>query len=470
MPQCSQPKKSKTSMLRVPTLQIARPVLFRGPVVLSRSRNSSIVLSSRNTRPLWFDGRFLAAVDLQREQNYFLQRQASLGRAAGYGVLHGLSVDQQLPNNQPASAETIVIRAGDGITPSGELVMIPEDLTIQLSDLADEENLDVQFGLSETPQQPQRTRTGIYVIALRPVQFTANPITTYPANLQSPRIAQDGDVIEATAVSLVPYPNPVNNFDASLQQAALARQIFVLGNNPKLPDSLLPLAMISIDRNVIQWIDMYLVRRDSSPEISGVQPGLADAATQQAYIRQYSARLNAVVSGLPAGTAFPASDHFQALPPAGSVPFAALNVKSFSQVFFPQQARVTLSVVPSDEIPALLQESMSLPPIDLTLPANAYANVSLLVLVPIPRANFAAVRSTVQDVQLNPPLPQIIPGRRFPPLIRLLPGAVRSAVTPAPANGWPTVIGGLTYGFYVRQRDEPVFVDFTTASTTSSGA
>ena len=465
MPICSQSK----SMLRVPIVRIRRPVLFPGPAVLSRWGNSSIVLSSRNTRPLWFDGRFLAAGDLQREQNYFLQRQASLGRAAGYGVLHGLTVDQQAPNNQPASNETITIRAGDGITPSGELVMIPEDLTIQLSDLADAENLDEQFGLSETPQQPQRTRTGIYVIALRPVQFTANPITTYPANLQSPRVAQDGDVVEATAVSLVPYPNPVNNFDAAIQQAALERQIFVSGNPPQLPNSLLPLAMISLDRNVIQWVDMYLVRRDSSPEVSGVQPGLADAATQQAYILQYNARLNAVVGSLPGGTAFAATDHFQALPPAGSVPLAALNVASFSQVFFPQQARVTLSVAPSDEIPALFQQSMSLPPIDLTLPASSYANLSLLVLVPIPRANFAAVRSAVQDVQLNPPVPRIIAGLRLPPLVRLLPGVVMPAAASTSGNGWPGVTGGLTYGFYVRQRDEPVFVDFTNATTTSGG-
>src|ERR1043166_8553599 len=76
----------------------------------------STVLDRRRSRTLWFDGRFLAARDLQREQNYFLQRQADLGTAAGFGVIHGLWI------TQAGDAETIVIHAGQGVTPAGELV------------------------------------------------------------------------------------------------------------------------------------------------------------------------------------------------------------------------------------------------------------------------------------------------------------------------------------------------------------
>lgn len=140
----------------------------------------STVLGSSTTRPLWFNGRFLAASDLRREQNCFLHRQAHYGRAAGSGVLNGLTVEQAAPGSQFDSAETIVIRAGVGLTPSGRLVMISSDLNIELSDLADQQDLDEQFGLAETPQQPPRTRTGVYIVALRPVQFTANPIASYP--------------------------------------------------------------------------------------------------------------------------------------------------------------------------------------------------------------------------------------------------------------------------------------------------
>src|SRR4051794_3529263 len=89
----------------------------------------TVVLDSRLTRPLWFDGRFLAARDLAREQNYFLQRQADLGRAAGFGVVYGLRIDTA-PVGQAPDGETLIVRAGHGITPAGELVMVPQDLTI----------------------------------------------------------------------------------------------------------------------------------------------------------------------------------------------------------------------------------------------------------------------------------------------------------------------------------------------------
>ncbi len=424
------------------------------------------VFADTNTRPLWFDGRFLGASDLAREQDYFLKRQAVLGRAGGFGVLHGLLVDQGASITQPAGPETIVIHAGDGITPAGELVMIPTDLTIQLSDLPEEENLDVQFGLSTSPQQPARTRTGLYVLALRPVQFTANPITSYPADLQSPRTSSDGNIIEATAVSLVPYTNPVNNFDASLQQAALARQIFVEGDTGTLSDSLLPLAMISLDRDVIQWIDPYLVRRDSGPQYSGVRPGLADPATQQAFLLQYDAQLQSVVAGYKTThpkADFAASDYFQALPPAGRFPLDALNTGNFTQAFFPQQMNLELSIVPADELPAILEDSMSMPPIDLTLAASSYANMSVYALVPVPRNDFATLLSSLPPTPLKPALQQIVINRR--PLLPLQ--IFRSPLTLAPtASGssaaWATLIGTQVYGFYLLRRSEPVFVDFTT--------
>ena len=68
--------------------------------VTAAQNNGSLVIDSQRTRPLWFDGRFLAATDLEREQDYFLQRQADLGQAAGFGVIHGLMVGTP-PANSP---------------------------------------------------------------------------------------------------------------------------------------------------------------------------------------------------------------------------------------------------------------------------------------------------------------------------------------------------------------------------------
>ena len=106
--------------------------------VIAAQNNGSLVIDSQRTRPYWFDGRFLAARDLQREQDYFLQRQADLGQAAGFGVIHGLRVDTP-PANKPApDADVVIIRAGQGLTPAGELVLLPSDITIHLADLPDE--------------------------------------------------------------------------------------------------------------------------------------------------------------------------------------------------------------------------------------------------------------------------------------------------------------------------------------------
>jgi hypothetical protein len=455
MPKCKQFVPSTTLS------PITTRIRFPGVAPLP-APSSSLFLASRNKRPLWFDGRFLAAGDLRQEQFYFLRRQAYFGQAGGSGVVHGLTVDQG-SSGQIATKDTIVVRAGVGIAPSGELVMISQDLTIQLTDLPDEENLDEQFGLSETPQQPARTRTGIYIIALQPVQFTANPIVSYPASLGSAPVAQDGDVVEASAVSLIPYPNPVNNFDGSLQQSVLARQIFLEGGMMSLPATLLPLAMISLDRNAIQWIDMHLVRRDGGPQSSAVHLGLSEPATQQAYLMQYDAQLKNVVNSLPANTAFSASTYFDALPPVGALPVACINPTSLTQIFFPQQTSVRLSLVPGDELPVLIQDSMSLPPFDLTQPASSFANLAIVILVPVARSNFASLKATLPDVQLNAALLRL-PIRTLLPIFRLLPGEFGQSPPVASANGWPGVLGGLTYVFYARLRDQPNFVPLPTTS------
>src|SRR6516165_7500888 len=102
-------------------------VALEQPDVDAQTGNGSMVLDSRRTRPLWFDGRFLAARDLEREQNYFLLREADLGQAAGFEVLNGLLVDQAASNGQSPGSDAVIIRAGYGVTPAGELVSVPGD-------------------------------------------------------------------------------------------------------------------------------------------------------------------------------------------------------------------------------------------------------------------------------------------------------------------------------------------------------
>ena len=431
--------------------------------------NGSAVLDSRRTRPLWFDGRFLAARDLEREQNYFLQRQADLARAPGFGVIDGLLVDTVRSSGNAANAATIVIRAGQGVTPAGELVAIPSDLTLPLWELAEEQNLDVQFGISSAPGAPgapARTRTGLYVIALRPVQFTANPIAAYPTTVQGTATRRDGDFVEATAVSLVPWPGPASSYGAATRNGALARQIFVTGNAGQLSSSLLPLAIVSMNGGAIDWLDLWLVRRETGSAFAGLRFGLTDPAAQQAFMLQYDSQLQQAVNTfarqkLPAK--FPATDYFQALPPAGRFPLACIDANGFTQTFFPPQVDVRLSVVPDDELPALIEDSMSLPPIDLTLAAGAYANLTIFALIPVPRQGFSALQAGLPGVPLTSILPQILSNRMPIDLLRFYqgsPGIAQASSTDD--SSWQGTIGTQTYGYFIRRHSSPSAVPFKT--------
>lgn len=449
------------------------------PADLTSQLNSgAVVLDSRRTRPMWFDGRFLSADDLEREQNYFLLREADLGQGSGFEGVHGLMVEQASSNGQGSATGTVVIHAGYGVTPAGELVAVSSDLTVQLSDLQVENNASPQPGPSNQPAQSALTRTGLYVIALQPVEYDADPITAYPTTVQGPRTTHDGDIVAATAVALVPYPNPTSSYPANLLQAALARQNFVTGNAAALSDALLPLAVVSLNQGAIQWINPYLVRRESGALYAGLSFGLTDPAAQQAYLMQYDMQLQAAVatrqaSGLKAN--FAATDFCQALPPVGRFPLDGIDTNLFSQVFFPQQMDVRLSIIPTDELTALLADSMSLPPIDLTLPANAYADMAVIALIPVPRASFAALQSSLPETPLNPILPQVLANRSPIQLLQLFQGKINIAGVPQVSNNaWAAAIGSQQYGYYLRQNGSSTPVKFntppppTTTSTTTS--
>ncbi len=106
---------------------------------------------------------------------------------------------------------------------------------------------------------------------------------------------------------------------------------------------------------------------------------------------------------------------------------------------------------------------MSLPPIDLTLPANAYADLSVFAPVPVPRSGFAALKKNLPTLAPNPTTPQILSFRTPIDLLRLYQGAVTITQPTQNQNSlWLNAIGNQTYGFYIRARSSPAYVSFTT--------
>ena len=346
------------------------------------SAGNSVVIDPRRRRPRYFDGRFLAARDLTRDQAYFLTRQADLGRILGGGIAHGLEVTLD------GADRSLTISAGHGLTPAGEVVLLRDDLRIELSNIPQAMRLDAVFGLERQPRPPRRTLTGLFVLALRPVEFTANPVAAYPRTLTGDRTLHDGDVIEAAAVTLVPYPLEGTAQELSARRADAAREIFSRGAPRGVPTEALALAMIGVRRGVVEWIDPWLVRREAGV---GFSLGGGRRALREAFLRQYDLHLRDLMGGLDGGAGFAASDHFHVLPPAGRLPRGSVRQRGndLIQIFFPSTMDVQLSVVPADELPALVEESLSLPAIDLGLSAEAMETISVSVLLPLSREAYA---------------------------------------------------------------------------------
>ena len=349
--------------------------------------SSALVLDGMRVRPRYFDGRFLTGTDLTRDQDYIDQRQSDLARATGTGVVAGLQV--QLLDG--VAGRIVQISAGQGITPSGDLVLIGTTRQISLDDLPASERLDTALGLRLRPAVPLARRTGLFILALRPVEFTANPIAAYPTTVAGERTVQDGDIIEATAITLVPYPDTGGAATLDDARRTVARSLFVSGVIRGLPQEVLPLAMLALDRGVIRWLDMAMVRRETGADSPlQVSIGGRPRALAEAYVQQYDTHLADVLdarafAGVSGG--FAASQYFAALPAAGRFPANAIAIDNFgfTQLYFPPSMDIDVSFVPQDEIAALVEESLTLPPIDLLGSAADLDNTGAVVLVPVTR-------------------------------------------------------------------------------------
>jgi hypothetical protein len=391
----------------------------------------ALIGDSRRSRPNYFDGRFLTASDLTADQTYFLSRQADLARSSGFGVIEGLMVTDVANADASSIAidrSTIVrISAGYGLTPSGELVAIPTDLDVNLADLAGVQRLNAAFGLAAIPNEPLRTATGLFVLGLRPVEYTEDPIASYPTSPGGDRKVQDGMIREATVVSLIPYEGGGNGSDEQGRSGA-ARAIFLAGSNQASLANVLPIAMLALSRGVVKWVDCWLVRRELGGDSRQILAlGGVSRALREAHAQQYAEHLKVILDQRTANSrslSFSAAEHFSILPPVGQFPAAAIQIippsdsiypnapNQFTQIFFPPEIEVDLSIIPEDELAAVVEDSLLLPPIDLTLTAEARDSIAVLVLIPVPRQRIQELNNTLRlrdQPQLPPLQRQLLP-------------------------------------------------------------
>lgn len=415
-------------------------------------RAGALIEDGRRERTLWFDGRFLSARDLTREQQYFLTREADLGQAAGSGVAVGLSV------REGAGPQTLAIGSGHGITPSGELVLLERPLQLNLADIPRTEQLSGRFGLGRIPVPPLRARTGLFALALRPVEFTANPVGAYPTSITGQRTVEDGDVIEATAVVLVPWPDDVGGDSLDIRRGEVARAIFMEGGTRGLSANLLPLAMVALENNTIVWIDEPMLRRELGADRADLPGlGLAPRALRFAHLLQHQRHLGDVLAAN-GGRPFPAAAVFPALPPAGPLPAGVIDPADFTQDYFPAEVDVEFGIIPEDELPALVEESLALPGFDLTAAEETLDSSAVLVLAPVPRSEWRSVLARLNTLRraVAPSAPNRVAARKPLEILQRLriPSIVRPPLDPtSPSDAEWQRLARLPTLWYVRRRN-----------------
>ncbi len=415
----------------------------------------TIVTDDRRRRPLWFDGRFLDAQALKAEQNYFLARQSDIGRVAGFGVINGLGV-----TFHQTKSRTISIEAGHGLTPSGSLVVLSEPLSVDLAAVAESQLLDVSFGISVKPRGSAFNRTGLYIVGLRTVEYTGNPTTSYPTHIDAERMVHDGTIIEATAVTMIPYLDPGSSQELTQRRKHVAREIFLEESRKGQPEDVLPLAMVALDHGIIKWLDIFMVRREiglRERKVWGL--GLSPRGLRAAQLRQYDVHLQELQASLGSSARITASEHFSVLPPAGPMPTSGVNGADFSQNFFPAEVDVELSIIPEDELPVLIEDAMLLPPLDLTLTGEAQEATSVLVVIPVARNQFRRLIHSLP--KLIRKLPAAQPGMiaKRKPITALNQLLLRRTLQPVlpdlltTESRWRNVLSNTKQLWYLRRRN-----------------
>lgn len=418
----------------------------------------SVFVDRRRSRPRWFDGRFLKAADLNRESGYFLTRLADLAVATGTGVVEGLTVSED-------SATKITIARGHGMTFDGERVFLPSDVSISLHNIALSDELNVKMGLSRKPAPPDRSRSGIYIVALRPLEFTANPTASYPVDVDGKRDMRDGSIIEATAITLIPFSYPAGaakSIDA--RRAAVAHQVFVQNTEYQIPTTTLPLAMIEMRRGKLLWLDNYMVRREMGSVYSDVLGfGFTPRAIRRAHFKQYDDMIEDIVNARNRANAdlrFAATEYFQSLPSAGRLPTACVDLSTFTQYYFPDAMDVEMSIIPEDEMGLLVEESMLLPPVLLN-DEDAIGTTSIMIFLPMPRHMFYSEIRTIKKLPTTIKFPVKTVRSRFTPkdYLSLFQAKLPDFTGAEPGNedalkevAWKRLLAEQRFVWYVRRR------------------
>ena len=293
--------------------------------------------------PNYVNGRLLAAEDLATGQSTLLQRDTWIGQAAGPGIVNGLWVT--------AAATTLTVASGLGITPSGEPLSVPAQVTLPLS-IAGTPAAPTGGSFANCTATPIGSQaaitTGAYLLTALPAcELQGQAPMAIPPGSDTPVACTAQWAVEGVQFKAIPLPlgTTVDGITVTTDNCRnlLAHwcfgtaQLAGLGANPfsfdpayrgldqlattDLTPCDLPLCVFYWDAGTITFIDNWSVRRRTTrPDVSGT-PWAAAVADQrsadgEARFLQFQAQVSDLLAaGVSQKTV--ASDVFGLLPPVG---------------------------------------------------------------------------------------------------------------------------------------------------------
>ncbi len=343
----------------------------------------------------FFNGRLLSGEDLSAEREANHAHARYLGQAAGAGVVHGLEVTR--PEASPLSDIQVTVKAGLAINENGQALRLACDQTVSLVRPADpSRRADCVFSdCGPFAAGTSLSGDGYYLLTIAPasqreglapvsglgnspaacnsryltegVQFRLLPLrVTAPATVARARNEVAYQCLPVTSRRLGDLA--ANAWSAGASGSELLNQRIP---GQRLTPHDVPLAVIEWSSRGVGFIDRWCVRRRlRRPELGEAWCVSVDDSTRsegEARLLQFHDQIESMRGSATNPALVEARGHFRFLPPAGVVPLAdARHPQGFDwQRFFNGLTARHPLHLEGARVPALLQLSLSFPPIDL---------------------------------------------------------------------------------------------------------
>lgn len=343
-------------------------------------------LDPKLSRTNYYDGRLLKASDLVRDQFYLDERLREVGRALGQGVVRGLNLTL-------TADRKLRVTPGLAITPSGRVLELEQE-TIQL-------NLTSDALINELNPGYRSLQAGLYAVVIRYAEKGVGSAEVYPRDLEGERGFHFNAYAEGVQFALVKLAitlpleklRQLSTEEISVfARSQLVRPLLVSnpGQAPGLGEDAVALGLLAVEYGIPQWLDIGLLRRPfrSAQALNYLQTDLYN------HYEELLKEILALRKSSATREQFPAARYFSILPPVGSIPKGAVDPISGYQNFFPEAYEVSISPVREDDVPALLQQSLALEPIDL----QTDRDVDIMIAVVLDDLKFSYVARQLQHL------------------------------------------------------------------------